>query len=591
MVILKKIYSNTNLFKEIKFQMGINIIQGVIDRSKREHRGLNGIGKSTLVRLIDFALISDTSKDSYFDVQDYDFLKHHSVTLEFEAEGKSYCINRKFDDPRNPMFGMDSSSLKTYNEEDLKTILSDIFFGKESCQEESLKKTWFRDLINFFIKDDLNHNDRKDPLNIFSHHKTKHVIDYYNLYLLGISNKSVLIFDIKSKESKQLHEVKRRLMKNLKEETGIDNIEKTTFEILQIDDKIRDIQNALDNFDFTESNKEIEERINIIIVEKSTFVNKRRVLNRKVEEYQQSYKIEDEIDPDKIVRTYNEIKQIFGDVVRAELDNVFLFRKTLAKNRAQFLKETISQLKKDIDNISLKISNLEEERSKLYKVLDEKKALDMIKSTQILLTEEKIKKERILLPISQIKKIEKNIADNHEEITQTISEISKEIELSQENILRLSSIYYEIIKTKIQGEDIKEAVFEISSSSSRTSPLKIHIEIPKKHASGYAKFKILAYDLTVFFNQLENKRQFPHFLIHDGVFSGIDKKSFVNILNYIDSKYRQMQNFQYIITANDYEFVSDEEKGIYGNYDFDLSECIIATYTDIPEEMIFKKEY
>ncbi|MDP3065904.1 MAG: hypothetical protein Q8N08_04120, partial [Methanobacteriaceae archaeon] len=360
MVILKKIYSNTNLFDEIKFQMGINIIQGVIDRSKREHRGLNGIGKSTLVRLIDFALISDTSKDSYFDVQDYDFLKHHSVTLEFEAEGKSYCINRKFDDPRNPMFGMDSSSLKTYNEEDLKTILGDIFFGKESCQEESLKKTWFRDLINFFIKDDLNHNDRKDPLNFFTHHKTKHVIDYYNLYLLGVSNKYVLTFDIKSKESKQLHEVKRRLVKNLKEDTGIDNIEKTTFEILHIDAKIREIQNALDNFDFTESNKEIEEKINDIIVEKSTFVNKRRVLKRKLEEYQQSYEVEDEIDPDKIVHTYNEIKMIFGDVIRTQLDDVFLFRKTLAKNRAQFLKEIISQLKKDIDEISLKISNLEE---------------------------------------------------------------------------------------------------------------------------------------------------------------------------------------------------------------------------------------
>lgn len=96
MVTLKKIYSNTNLFNEIKFKPGINIVKGVYDRSKREHRGLNGIGKSTLVRLIDFALISDTSKDSYFDVQDYDFLKSHSVTLEFEAEGKSYYINRKF---------------------------------------------------------------------------------------------------------------------------------------------------------------------------------------------------------------------------------------------------------------------------------------------------------------------------------------------------------------------------------------------------------------------------------------------------------------------------------------------------------------
>ena len=591
MVILKRIYSNTDLFNEIKFKPGINIIEGVIDRSKSEHRGLNGIGKSTLIRLIDFALISDTSTDSYFDVQDYDFLKSHSVTLEFEAEGTSYYINRKFDDPTNPMFGMDSSSLKIYPENELKTILGDIFFGTESCQEDSLKKTWFRDLINFFIKDDLNHNDRKDPLNFFSQHKTLHVMHYYNLYLLCMPNKSVLNFDIKTKESRQLQGMKRRFVKNLKEDTGIDNIEKTTFEILQIDAKIREIQKALDDFNFVESNKEIEEIINTIIVEKSTLVNKRRVLKRKLEEYQQSYNMEDEIDFDKIVYMYNEVKKVFGDAIRTELDDVFLFRKTLAKNRSQFLKEITSQLKKDIDEMDLKIIIFEKERSKLYKRLDEKKALDVIKNTQIALTEEKIKKERILLPILQIKKIDKDVANIHDEITQTISGISKEIELSKHNIRRLSSIYYEIIETKIQGEEIKEAFFEISSSLSMTSPLKINIEIPKKHASGYAKFKILAYDLTVFFNQLENKRHFPHFLIHDGVFGGIDKKSFVNILNYIDSKYNQMKNFQYIITANDYEFVSDEERNLFGNYNFDLSDCIIATYKDIPQEMIFRREY
>ena len=180
MVILKRLYSNTGLFDEVRFHKGINIIQGVYHKSEKDRGGLNGIGKSTLIRLIDFALLSNISENTHFNVHEYDFLKLHSVTLEFEAEGISYFIERNFDNPKNPLFGTESSFLKSYDEVYLRTILGNIFFEKNN--EELFKKTWYRDLIRFFIKDDLNYNVRKNPLNFFGQHKPKYVIDYYNLY-------------------------------------------------------------------------------------------------------------------------------------------------------------------------------------------------------------------------------------------------------------------------------------------------------------------------------------------------------------------------------------------------------------------------
>lgn len=590
MVILKRLYSNTGLFEEVRFHKGINIIQGVYKRSsERDRGGLNGIGKSTLIRLIDFALLSNVSENKHFDVNEYDFLKTHSVTLEFEFEGKSYIVERKFDNPTNPLFGTESSFLKSYNEADLRIALGNIFF--EKCSEQLFEKSWFRDLIKFFIKDDLNYNSRTDPLKFFGQHKPKYEIDYYNLYLLGIPNKSILNFDIKEKELRKLRDMKKILIKNLKEDIGINYVEQTTFEIIKIDNKINNLQKIIEGYNFSELNTEIEEKIDSIIVEKTKSINKKRTLKRKLDEYTQSYKIEDEIIPEHITNMYKQVKTIFGEIVKTEINDVLVFRKSLAKNRAQFLNEKISQMKSDIDEISSIISALESERSRLLKVLDEKKALDIIKNTQALLTEERIKKERILSPLSQIKKTENDISNNNHEISQTINNISKEIQDAKENIKRLESIYYEIISTKMPGDDLKNAAFNISYSQNKKSPLTIRIDIPKKYASGSAKFKILAYDLTVFLNILENNAQFPHFLIHDGVFSGIDKKSFLNILNYMDFKYSQLQNFQYIITANKYELVSDDEKDTYGDYDFDLSNSIIATYTDIPEEMIFKREY
>ena len=52
MVILKKIYSETGLFDGVEFKSGINIIQGIYTKRDNESKDLNGIGKSTLIRLI-----------------------------------------------------------------------------------------------------------------------------------------------------------------------------------------------------------------------------------------------------------------------------------------------------------------------------------------------------------------------------------------------------------------------------------------------------------------------------------------------------------------------------------------------------------
>jgi hypothetical protein len=54
---LIRIYSETNLIDAVPFHNGINIILGKYSGDK-EARGINGIGKSTLVRLVDFTLLS-----------------------------------------------------------------------------------------------------------------------------------------------------------------------------------------------------------------------------------------------------------------------------------------------------------------------------------------------------------------------------------------------------------------------------------------------------------------------------------------------------------------------------------------------------
>ncbi len=592
MVILKKLYSETGLFDRVNFISGINIIRGVYTtNTEKETRDINGVGKSTLVRLIDFALLSDSARSDYFNTKDekYAFLKGHSVVLEFEADGRSYFIKRVFEDSRNPKFGMDMSSLETYEEAELRSILSNLFFGR-TTYNGYFEAAWFRKLLKFFIKDDINNFERKDPLNFIDRYKRKFEIYAYNLFLLDLPNRSVVSFDELKGKIEDLQKQKRKLISRLKEETG-KKIEEVNSEIVMLDEKIKSFERSITEYKFLGTYTEVENRLVVISTEISSLLIKLTSLKRKLNEYKKSYEYEIEIDTEQIAKQYSEIKDTFGGVVKNKLDDVIAFRKKLAENRQIFLKDKEAELNQEIKDISSQISSLEEKRAHLYKLLDEKKELDSIKNTYTLLIEEKTKKERLLTSISDVNRLDEEIYKKKMEITQAIASIAEEINQVQDKIKRISALFFEIIGRTFP-DNAKEAVFDIRPNPEVASPLRISVDVPKSAALGNTRFKILAYDLTVFLNIITTKRNLPRFLIHDGIFHGIGIKTVVRTLNLIHSKHLQFPNFQYIITANENEIsVPSDKKDIYGKYDFNMNDHIIATYKDNPEQMIFKREY
>ena len=150
MILLDKIYSETDLFDDVKFNSGVNLVIGRY--SKRGVVGdINGVGKSTLVRLIDYALLSESVLRNHFDVKKLTFLKGHSATLEFHTESRVYSVKRTFDDPKHPFFGDLQSELLPYDIEELRKLFGELFF-EPPIQPENYNPKWFRDLMHFSSK-------------------------------------------------------------------------------------------------------------------------------------------------------------------------------------------------------------------------------------------------------------------------------------------------------------------------------------------------------------------------------------------------------------------------------------------------------
>lgn len=589
MIILKKISSETDLFEPVEFHIGINLIKGEYQTGRKERGELNGIGKSTLVRLIDFALISDGGKD-YFDPKKYDFLEGESVTLEIEIDGNNYFLKRYFDEPKFPRFGKKVAKLNEYRENDLKQVLGDLFFGKEKY-DGIFNPRWFRTLIKFFIKDDLVTYTRDDPLKFYYISAKNIEAFYYNLFLLNLPNKYLYDFQQLNDDRYKLRQQKNTFINTLKENTG-KKYEQVNSELQLIKEKVLLLEKSLSEYKFLRTYEDVEKRLILLAREISEKLKKLTSLTRRLDEFKRSYELETEIDKDYIVQMYSEANEIFGKVIERSLDEVLSFRLTLAKNRQIFLAKREYELSKEIKKIKKEISSFERERSEMLNILDEKNALNGLKNSMIYLYDHKSKQEMLEGAISEIEKLNDQINEINIKIPKTISKLSSEINLVKKKINDITSLFLEIIKKTTSVTTLNEVFFDINTTSNLKSPLKISIGIPKTEALGKSRFKILAYDLTVFLHNILRNRKFPYFLIHDGVFHAIDYSTVIRTLNYINSKFLQHQNFQYIFTANENEVaIPPNKEDIYGKYNFDLDTNICVTYKDIPEFMIFKREY
>ena len=592
MVILRRLYSNTGLFKEIVFKKGINIIIGNYSEEEPEERtGLNGIGKSTIVRLVDYALAGNDGK-RYFDTKKYSFLMDHQFSIEVSVNNKVFTITRYFGN-ENTYIGENNQLPGEFSKEQAKSLFNSLFFEKDEFNGY-IGLNWFRPLIKFFVKDDLNSNKRWEPLKFNSPYDPDPLCFSYNFFLLGIPIGHIYEYYLNSKNKKELMKVKNKISDSIFAETG-KKVGEFKSEKVEIEKRIGTIQENIREYEFLENYKLVESKLKDISGTISGELRKLNILDKKLENCRRSHKIELEIDIRKVEKLYREINTQIGDFVKRSLEDVMNFRKEIADNRKRFLSERERELTKEINSIYGKIAQLESERSKLYKMLDEKQALSSLKNAYERMIEEKTKLERNEANVSKIDELEKTIAGKQIEIEENIMQIINDVNNEAEDIVkRLSELFGDIVSNAIfVNESSEDKSFYIRGEAPKKrneSPIKFTLNIPKSDAFGNSRFKILAYDLMVFLNIVMNDRELPRFLIHDGVFHGISRETVVNVLNYMFSKSLQYQNMQYIITANREElFYPELPEG--SGYSFNLNDMIVAEYEDIAEKMIFGRVF
>ena len=582
---LASLSSSTGLFEELVFKDGLNIILGKYSKSGKD---INGIGKTTIINLIDYCLLSEGVKSEFFSDK-YSFLKSQRVKLEFYIDDDKYSVERGFEDKKEVFFQVNKETPKEYTDSDLRLIIGSKMGRDQSGVYDPL---WFRTMMSFFIQNDHNFSAR-EPSNVqkFTVGKRQPELLTYIFLLLGIDNSLIWDFDKNSIELKNLRSDQSRINKQILEQTG-KSVEDFRGECDLVSRKIDKLEEGLDSYEFDENSADLEDRIQSLNSRISSLNKDHLTIKSKFLDIQESLKIDVDVDSDAVAKIYSGINLEFSNFVKKSLDEVLEFRKDISSNRSKFLKERESHYQEKLTSIKNNVVSLEKERSKIYKMLDEKSAFDALKAAYGNLVEEKARLSGQLTYVDQLDFIEEAIASKKSNVGSTVAKIVAEKNQHSEIVDEIKNIYLDLVEgsVDVDSSDVSP-YFNVEFKANQNSPVKLNLEVPRGSSLGKGRFKILAFDLTVFIVSAMRGTAFPTFLIHDGAFHAIAHKTRIKFLNYINSKLNSLDGAQYIITVNEDEIIFPEHEGVSVDLDFDLNEKTLITLEDTPESMLLGKEF
>ncbi len=581
---LKKLYSEpSRLFQPVEFKNGINFIFGKKHTAKDTKESLNGIGKSTLLDLIDFCLLSGFSKQNTRLYKEKKRLTNHKIVLEFEIKDIHYIIKRSVDKPRDIEFGLFSETPKVIKIEDLKEKLFGLIFDNPNYKGK-LDSSWYRKLMLFFLKI---HKRQKgqflDPIKYLSSEAGKEIeLNQYHFLLLGIDN-SLLCRNHQAQQGVNERNTAIREVKRLVENNYQIDIKNVDSEIHKLERRINKIEKIIESFQLADQYDDVEAQANLLTRQIKELSAQNFWDNKKIEAYQESFELKDILDTRKInqiTKLYSETNSLLGEKIGKSLAEAVQFRKQLASSREEFLSDEINTLQTEIKNKRNKIKKLDEERAKLFLFLDSKEALKDLTGAFYNLAETKTKLSELESKVKTYHDLEKEKADwelKDKKIKLEILEYLDTIKAQISSFDDIISSVYNDIYPKNQDK----LSFSISSKPRSNAKLSINVNFDDGESKGQNRGRTLVYDIAILLHTIKNQINCPRFLIHDGLFDSMDKAHFIELYNLIENTLSQGIKFQYIITLNE-EGTLNENFGEFEKINTDKIEAeAIAVLTPV----------
>ncbi len=570
-MLLHKLYSEPDgLFQPIEFKNGVNFIFAKKDKATDNRQSLNGVGKSLLLNFLDYALLSSETKHIQVARKNNNLDDYH-VVLEFKVNDIMYIIKRPFKTPKkNILFGEKDGELVSYDlpkaiiDRELTRFVCDLTF-KNSNYRGVYFDTWLRQLMPFFIKKQENPKTKvnfADPIKYIDKLTEMEQVPYH-LFFMGIDNTLFYKNLDAQRELKAKTPVLQEVTTYIQETYRLDDISQAENEIDRLKSQVTAFEKNIEKFQLAEQYKDIEVQCNELTTEIKALWYQNHLDGEKIKSYKESYTLGDSIKSEKIRNLYKDLNELLAENIKKTLDEAIEFRKNIADSRKDFLSSEISLLEKGISEKVAAIATLEEKRANLFSILEAKEAIKDLSEAYLALSRKREQLGDLDGKIKIYRDLNRYLADKKAELTQLYSKIVAFIQENKDSITNFRNIFFNVHNAIYPENKNQSFGFTFDANQRKDSMVDMSVYLPANLSYGKNKGCTLIYDLSILFHAIDKGLNLPRFLVHDGIFDGMDKAHFICLYEFLEKQSSEGKSFQYIITVNEEGTLSEN----FGNTD------------------------
>lgn len=565
---IHKLTANKSTFHPVEFNAGLNVV--VAERTKESTRKdtRNGLGKSTLIEIVDFCLGSQHAKNKGLCIEP---LADWAFTLDVTLAGNRVRVTRAVESPNRIVIDGPTDDWieqpdkdketgdKYFNLVRWKTLLGWAMFGLRTSYDEFKYKPSFRSLISYLIRRGAVAYD--DP---FRHARQQATWDsqLHIAYLLGLNWEVVSRWKI-LRDEEEMISIFEKAVKSGAVQSIIGTVGELEAERVHLDAQLKRDHAALASFQVHPQYEEIQKRANTLTKDIHDLANANVSDRRRLSRYEESVSDETAPNANELEQIYAEAGLAFPGGLKRTLADAKNFHTRVLQNRRVFLQAEIGRLKRQIEDRDVRAKTLIDQRADALKVLQTHGALQEFTELQSRLSVTKETLERVSSQIDDIKKISARKRD----INVARADLSKEAERDHEERRSLWSEAVSLFNEHSEAlyKSPGRLVIDIDETGYR-----FDVEIQRSESGGIGKMKVFCFDLMLL--QLQQRHQHGiNFLIHDSViFDGVDSRQRALSLQRA-AEVTNSQGLQYICTMNSDAIPSND---FSPDFDFKSHVCL-----------------
>lgn len=500
------IYVNGDIRREINFRKGVNLI---VDETISANKTGNNVGKTTVLRLIDFCLggegkniYTDTEFKNKTNTNIESFLINNNVLIELtlvkdlDNYNNSIVIKKNFLKRSEKILKINGKKVKI---KDFSKILMQKIF------HTSVERPTFRQIVSKNIRDEK--NKLTNTIKVLNQFVSKDEYEALYLFWLGVSTDTL-------KEKQELILSQKTIKKIIDNISKNGNLSQINQSLKIINSNISNLEEQQKHFDINahydsdiKKLDSIKSKLNKLHSEYTRLVTKKELIVESKNDLENS---KSNIENNSVLELYKKAKSLIPNIQKT-FEETICFHNQMIDNKVKYISKELPEVLRSIESISLEIKLLSTKEEKLSNQLYKNDTIKTLSEITFKLNKEyeekgvwTERKESLTKYESELEKINKRLIKINQEINSKDSLIQDRITIFNK--------YFSSISHKLYNESF------ILSSSNEKNNYELNISsLSGNLGTGKKKGQIAAFDLAYIQFAQELNISHLHFILHDQI--------------------------------------------------------------------------